>query len=98
MSHVTKSVSLSVSPINQISLALAVTGDGNIDELGDGDDGNLGVQDDAEIILLGIGSAIRPFGSWINLEGTYSEAMLISGASKQISSAILYYFSIFIIY
>ena len=29
-------------------LALAVTGDGNIDQLGDSDDGNLGVQDDAE--------------------------------------------------
>ena len=31
-------------------LALAVTGDGNIDELWDGDDGNLGVQDDAKIL------------------------------------------------
>ena len=32
-------------------LALAVTGDGNIDQLGDGDDGNLGVQDDAKLIF-----------------------------------------------
>ena len=31
-------------------LALAVTGDGNINQLGDGDDGNLGVQDDAKIL------------------------------------------------
>ena len=29
-------------------LALAVTSDGNIDQLGDGDDGDLSVQDDAE--------------------------------------------------
>ena len=29
-------------------LALAVTGDGNIDQLGDGDDGDLSVQDDAK--------------------------------------------------
>ena len=34
----------------------------------------------------------RPSGLWKSLDGTYSEAMLISGASKQISSAILYYF------
>ena len=30
-------------------LALAVTSDGNINQLGDGDNGNLGVQDDAKI-------------------------------------------------
>ena len=29
-------------------LALAVTSDGNINQLGDGDDGDLSVQDDAE--------------------------------------------------
>ena len=29
-------------------LALAVTSDGNIDQLGNGDDGDLGVQDDAK--------------------------------------------------
>ena len=29
-------------------LALAVTSDGNINQLGDGDNGNLGVQDDAK--------------------------------------------------
>ena len=29
-------------------LAFAVTSDGNVDELGDSDDWNLGVQDDAE--------------------------------------------------
>ena len=29
-------------------LALAVTSDGNIDQLGDGDNGDLSVQDDAE--------------------------------------------------
>ena len=35
----------------------------------------------------------RSFWSiWYDRSGTYSEAMLISGASKQISSAILYYF------
>ena len=34
-------------------LALAVTSDGNIDQLGDGDDGDLGVQDDAENVGLG---------------------------------------------
>ena len=32
-------------------LALAVTSDGNIDQLGDGDNGDLGVQDDAEIVI-----------------------------------------------
>ena len=32
-------------------LALAVTSDGNIDQLGDGDDGNSGVQNDAEKIF-----------------------------------------------
>ena len=31
-------------------LALAVTSDGNINQLGDGDDGDLGVQDDAKIM------------------------------------------------
>ena len=34
--------------INAQGLALAVTSDGNINQLGDGDDGDLSVQDDAE--------------------------------------------------
>ena len=33
-------------------LAFAVTSDGNVDELGDGDDWNLGVQDDAENFII----------------------------------------------
>ena len=33
-------------------LAFAVTSDGNVDELGDSDDWNLGVQDDAENIII----------------------------------------------
>ena len=33
---------------SQKCLALAVTSDGNIDQLGDSDDGDLSVQDDAE--------------------------------------------------
>ena len=33
-------------------LALAVTSDGNINQLGDGDDGDLSVQDDAEKIVV----------------------------------------------
>ena len=37
--------------IKESDLALAVTSDGNIDQLGDGDNGNLGVQDDAEIVV-----------------------------------------------
>ena len=39
-------------------LALAVTSDGNIDQLGDGDDGDLSVQDDAEK-LISSGSVIN---------------------------------------
>ena len=88
--------------MNQISLALAVTGDGNIDQLGDSDDWNLGVQDDAEIKLLvfcktaNIRSNVSTESVTTVSDFTYSEAMLISGASKQISSAILfiYIFSI----
>ena len=34
------------------SLALAVTSDGNIDKLGNSDDWNFGVQDDAEIKII----------------------------------------------
>ena len=33
-------------------LALAVTSDGNVDQFGDGDDGDLGVQDDAKKIFI----------------------------------------------
>ena len=42
-------------------LALAVTSDGNIDQLGDGDDGDLSVQDDAEIMVLKIRIKSKPF-------------------------------------
>ena len=42
-------------------LALAVTSDGNIDQLGDGDDGDLSVQDDAEIMVLKIRIGRKPF-------------------------------------
>ena len=71
-------------------LAFAVTSDGNIDELGDGDDGNLGVQDDAKIIVMicSLEIMLKIFGFQGLQKYTYSEAMLISGASKQISCAI----------
>ena len=75
-------------------LALAVTSDGNIDQLGDGDDGDLGVQDDAKQKLK-FQSQIPIFNSKKS-QKTYSEAMLISGASKQISCAIFYIFDLII--
>ena len=43
-------VVLQINPKTQ-DLALAVTSDGNIDQLGDGDDGDLSVQDDAEKLV-----------------------------------------------
>ena len=73
-------------PKVDLALAFAVTSDGNIDQLGDGDDGDLSVQNNAKRGLLDCFTQNRG-----KTDGTtYSEAMLISGASKQISCVILF--------
>ena len=105
-------------------LALAWAFDSNINQLGDGDNRDLGVKNDAKndvnrgsLNVHGVHGALtqssekpRPALIWLMIliwsrvygteqvvTITYSEAMLISGASKQISCAIFYYFR-FIIY
>ena len=82
----------------KLSWALAVSGDLDVDELGNSDDWDTGVQDDAEKFCenishsesLGLNRLVSLYK--VILYFTYSEAMLISGASKQISFAIFLVF------
>ena len=55
--------------------AVAVTLDLDVGQLGDSDDRDGGVKSDAEILLCNLAPLLK----------TYSDDMLISGASKQIS-------------
>ena len=77
--------------IIKIGLAFAVTSNRKVNQFGNGDNGDLGVQLNAKfkILVLISGLKYRP-------DATYSEAMLISGASKQISCAIFYIFDLII--
>ena len=85
--------------VSHLVWALAWSGDRDVNQFGNSDDWDTGVQDDAKNKILFSGHLVKTSHlSLVTKVITYSEAMLISGASKQISCAILYnYIFVFLV-